>query len=104
MKIFKEIPSQKPKTPLLDKVNDPSDIRSFSINELRILSDELREYLLYSVGQSGGHLGGGLGVVELTVVLHYLLNTPFDNLVWDCLLYTSPSPRDRTRSRMPSSA
>ena len=83
MKIFKEIPSQKPKTPLLDKVNDPSDIRSFSINELRILSDELREYLLYSVGQSGGHLGGGLGVVELTVVLHYLLNTPFDNLVWD---------------------
>ena len=83
MKIFKEIPSQKPKTPLLDKVNDPSDIRSFSINELRILSDELREYLLYSVGQSGGHLGGGLGVIELTIILHYVFNTPFDNLIWD---------------------
>ena len=47
------------------------------------MADELREYLLYSVGQSGGHLGGGLGVVELTVVLHYIFNTPSDNLIWD---------------------
>ena len=83
MKIFKEIPANKPITPLLDKVQIPADIRSFSIGELQTLSDELREFLLYSVGQSGGHLGGGLGVIELTVILHYLYNTPFDKLVWD---------------------
>ena len=83
MKIFKEIPANKPITPLLDKVEIPADIRSFSIGVLQALSDELREFLLYSVGQSGGHLGGGLGVVELTIILHYLYNTPFDKLVWD---------------------
>ena len=83
MKVFKKIPAKKPITPLLDKVNEPSDIRSFSISELENLSNELREFLLYSVGKSGGHLGGGLGVVELTIAIHYLFNTPFDNLVWD---------------------
>ena len=83
MKVFKNIPSKKPITPLLDKVNEPSDIRSFSISELENLSNELREFLLYSVGKSGGHLGGGLGVVELTIAIHYLFNTPFDNLIWD---------------------
>ena len=83
MRIFTEIPDKKPSTPLLDKVDNPSDIRSFSINELQTLADELREFLLYSVGQSGGHLGGGLGVIELTIILHYLFNTPYDNLVWD---------------------
>ena len=83
MKIFKKIPEERPDTPLLDKVSIPADLRSFSISELEILSDELREFLLYSVGKSGGHLGGGLGVIELTVVLHYLFNTPYDNLIWD---------------------
>ena len=83
MRIFKQIPSKKPSTPLLDSVYAPSDLKTFSINELQTLSDELREFLLYSVGQSGGHLGGGLGVIELTVVIHHLFNTPFDNLVWD---------------------
>ena len=83
MRIFKQIPSKKPSTPLLDSVNTPSDLKTFSINELQTLSEELREFLLYSVGQSGGHLGGGLGVIELTVVIHHLFNTPFDNLVWD---------------------
>ena len=83
MEIFKKIPKEKPLTPVLDRVNYPADIRSFSVSELENLSNELREFLLYSVGQSGGHLGGGLGVVELTVALHYLFNTPYDNLVWD---------------------
>ena len=83
MKIFKEIPTQKPITPILDSINLPSDIRSFSLSELENLANEIREFLLYSVGQSGGHLGGGLGVIELTIILHYIFNTPFDNLVWD---------------------
>jgi 1-deoxy-D-xylulose-5-phosphate synthase len=83
LKIFTQIPNEKPHTPLLDKVNYPNDFRSFSSHELKQLADELREYLLYTVGLSGGHLGSGLGVVELTIVLHYLFNTPEDNLVWD---------------------
>jgi len=83
LKIFKKIPDKKPVTHLLDKIDVPADYRSFSIQELELLSDELREFLLYSVGQSGGHLGGGLGVVELTVALHYIYNTPEDNLIWD---------------------
>ncbi|MDC0005132.1 1-deoxy-D-xylulose-5-phosphate synthase [Gammaproteobacteria bacterium] len=83
MKVFKEIPKVIPSTPLLDKVEVPCDIRSFSILELETLANELREFLLFSVGQSGGHLGGGLGVVELTIALHYLFHTPDDNLIWD---------------------
>ncbi|MDC0410640.1 1-deoxy-D-xylulose-5-phosphate synthase, partial [Gammaproteobacteria bacterium] len=83
MKIFNKIPLEKPDSKLLCNIDTPSDYRSFSSQELELLADELREYLLYSVGQSGGHLGGGLGVVELTVVLHYIFNTPTDNLIWD---------------------
>jgi len=64
LKIFKEIPIEKPITPLLDSINLPSDIRSFSMVELENLANEIREFLLYSVGQSGGHLGGGLGVMS----------------------------------------
>ena len=83
MKVFKKIPKDKPLTPILDRVNFPCDLITFTLQELETLSNELREFLLYSVGQSGGHLGGGLGVVELTIALHYLYNTPDDHLVWD---------------------
>ena len=83
MKIFSEIPSTPPKTPVLDKVNLPEDIKNLTSVELKSLADDVRAHMLYSVGQSGGHLGGGLGVVELTVVLQYLYNTPEDKIVWD---------------------
>ena len=83
MKTFSEIPVSLPSTPLLDKVNYPSDLRKFTKKELRQFSDELREYLIYSVSKSGGHFGAGLGVIELTVALHYIFNTPEDNLIWD---------------------
>ncbi len=83
MKIFSEIPSKPPKTPILNKVNLPRDIKNLSPIELKTLADDVRAYMLYSVGQSGGHLGGGLGVVELTVVLQYLYNTPDDKIIWD---------------------
>ena len=83
MKIFSEIPSDIPKTPVLDKVNLPKDIKNLTSIELKKLADDVRAHMLYSVGQSGGHLGGGLGVVELTVVLHYLYDTPDDKIVWD---------------------
>ena len=83
MKIYKSIPVEKPNTPLLDSVNYPSDLKSLSLSQLETLANELREFLLYSVGQSGGHLGGGLGVIELTIILHHLYSTPYDNLIWD---------------------
>ena len=71
------------KTPLLDKVGDPSALRSFSRDELRQLADELREDTIYQVSATGGHLGAGLGVVELTVALHRVFDTPNDKLIWD---------------------
>ena len=83
MKIFSEIPSKPPKTPILNKVNFPEDVKNLSPIELETLADDVRAYMLYSVGQSGGHLGGGLGVVELTVVLQYLYNSPDDKIIWD---------------------
>jgi 1-deoxy-D-xylulose-5-phosphate synthase len=83
MKTFFEIPDSVPSTPLLDKVDFPSDLRKLTKKELHEFSDELREYLIYCVSQSGGHFGAGLGVIELTVALHYIFNTPEDNLIWD---------------------
>ena len=83
MKIFSEIPSSAPKTPVLDKVNLPEDIKNLTPIELKTLADDVRAHMLFSVGQSGGHLGGGLGVVELTVVLQYLYDTPDDKIIWD---------------------
>ena len=83
MKIFSEIPTSPPKTLVLDKVNLPEDIKNLTPVELKTLADDVRAHMLYSVGQSGGHLGGGLGVVELTVVLQYLYDTPDDKIIWD---------------------
>ena len=171
MKTFNEIPSSEPSTDLLNELRLPEDLKKLSKKDLNIVADQVREFLLYSVGVSGGHFGAGLGVVELTVALHHVFDSPKDKIVWDvghqsyphkiltgrkkdlknirknnglhpfpsrdesshdafgvghsstsisamlgmaigkesseskhCLLYTSPSPRDATLSRMPSSA
>jgi 1-deoxy-D-xylulose-5-phosphate synthase len=71
------------KSPLLDRVAGPADMRDLSGTELRQLADELRQELIEVVSVTGGHLGAGLGVVELTVALHHVFNTPTDRLVWD---------------------
>ena len=69
--------------PLLSRIDSPADLRQLPDSELRAVADELRAYLIESVGQSGGHFGAGLGVVELTTALHYLYDTPDDRIVWD---------------------
>ena len=69
--------------PLLPQIDSPSQMKKLSINELSQLADELREFIIQSVSQSGGHLSSGLGTVELTVALHHVFNTPEDRLVWD---------------------
>jgi 1-deoxy-D-xylulose-5-phosphate synthase len=71
------------KTPLLDKVKEPAELRQLDERQLRQLADELRTETIDAVSITGGHLGAGLGVVELTVALHYLFNTPDDRIVWD---------------------
>ena len=68
---------------LLDNINFPSDLRLLKKKQLRQVSDELRSELIDIVSETGGHLGASLGVVELTVALHYVFNTPKDKLVWD---------------------
>ncbi|MGE4532385.1 1-deoxy-D-xylulose-5-phosphate synthase [Halomonas sp.] len=83
MKLFDDIPVERPATPLLDTLDTPAALRAMSTAQLAQVADELRAYLLYSVGVSGGHFGAGLGVVELTVALHQALETPHDRLVWD---------------------
>ena len=72
-----------PATPLLDTVDTPQDLRKLAPGELRQLADELRQEMISVVGQTGGHLGSGLGVVELTVAIHYVFDTPRDRLIWD---------------------
>lgn len=72
-----------PKTPLLDTVDTPHDLRKLAPAQLRQLADELRAETISAVGSTGGHLGSGLGVVELTVAIHYVFNTPDDRLIWD---------------------
>ena len=75
--------SERPKTPLLDTVDIPADLRKLKQEQLRQLSDELRAEMIDAVGTTGGHLGSGLGVVELTTAIHYVFDTPTDKLVWD---------------------
>ena len=82
-KTLQEFPRQRPDTPLLDRIDSPATLRTLSENELDTLADELRQYMLYTVARTGGHFGAGLGVVELTIALHYVYDTPEDRLVWD---------------------
>ena len=81
--MFNEIPRSRPNTPLLDSIDETAQLRELDEQQLPLLANELREFLLYSVGQTGGHFGAGLGVVELTIALHYIYNTPDDRIVWD---------------------
>ena len=68
---------------ILNKINFPSDVRNLKKKELKKLSEELRQKTIETVSKTGGHLGAGLGVVELTIALHYVFNTPRDKLIWD---------------------
>ncbi len=81
--MLQEIPQSRPYTPLLDSIDDPSQLRELELHQLEELSRELRHFLVYSVGQSGGHFASGLGVVELTIALHFVYDTPVDQLLWD---------------------
>ncbi|KAK6122968.1 hypothetical protein DH2020_043285 [Rehmannia glutinosa] len=75
--------SQKPATPLLDTINYPIHMKNLSIKELKQLADELRSDVIFNVSKTGGHLGSSLGVIELTVALHYIFNAPQDRILWD---------------------
>ncbi|MCB1702415.1 MAG: 1-deoxy-D-xylulose-5-phosphate synthase, partial [Halioglobus sp.] len=88
--MLSEIPLIPPATPLLDAIDQGASVRTLTMAQLKQLTRELRSYLLYSVGQSGGHFGAGLGVVELTVALHHIYNTPHDRIVWDVGHQTYP--------------
>lgn len=78
-----EIPLTRPATLLLDQIESPADLKKMDPALFTDLARELRNFLLYSVGQTGGHFGAGLGVVELTIALHYIFDTPEDRLIWD---------------------
>jgi len=67
----------------LNNINFPSDLRKLSEDDLQKVSDEVREEMISAVSETGGHLGAGLGVVELSVALHYVFDTPNDKLIWD---------------------
>ena len=95
--------SNAPRTPLLDGIDVPADLRRLAKSNLRQLADELRAELIHAVSESGGHFGAGLGVVELTVALHYVFDTPDDRLIWDVGHQAYPHKiltgrRDRIRS------
>ncbi|MGB2202426.1 MAG: 1-deoxy-D-xylulose-5-phosphate synthase N-terminal domain-containing protein, partial [Pseudooceanicola atlanticus] len=95
--------SERPNTPLLDQVRDPSDLKRLTDAQLRQVADELRAETISAVSETGGHLGAGLGVVELTVALHALWNAPRDRIIWDVSHQTYPHKiltgrRDRIRT------
>ena len=83
MKKFDKFPLKEPVSEFLKVINSPKDLKKLNLEQLNILADELREFLLYSVSQSGGHFGAGLGAIELTIALHSILNLPDDKIVWD---------------------
>tara|TARA_B100001142_G_scaffold68883_1_gene68851 strand:+ start:6801 stop:8696 length:1896 start_codon:yes stop_codon:yes gene_type:complete len=90
VKIFESIPNEEPISSLLKDINLPKDLRNLNQSQIPQLADELREFLLYTVGKTGGHFGAGLGVVELTLALHYVFDTPNDRIVWDVGHQTYP--------------
>ncbi|HIC67349.1 MAG TPA: 1-deoxy-D-xylulose-5-phosphate synthase, partial [Paracoccus sp.] len=75
--------TDRPLTPILDRVVSPADMKTLSDRELRQLADELRSETIGAVSVTGGHLGAGLGVVELTVALHAVFDSPRDKIIWD---------------------
>ena len=88
--MLSKIPATLPHTPLLSAIDQGRPLRELDEEELLRLGEEMRAYLLYTVGQSGGHFGAGLGVVELTIALHTIYNTPHDRIVWDVGHQTYP--------------
>jgi len=88
--MLSEIPLHRPNTPILDSLDKGASLHDLPRANLQELSEELRAFLLYTVGQSGGHFGAGLGVVELTIALHHVYNTPEDRIVWDVGHQTYP--------------
>ena len=95
--------SDQPNTPLLDRVQTPADMKSLSDAQLRKLADELRAETIAAVSVTGGHLGAGLGVVEMTVALHAVFDAPKDKIIWDVSHQSYPHKiltgrRDRIRT------
>ena len=95
----------KKKYQYLDKVNFPSDIKNLKVSELKTLAKEVREEMIDAVSVTGGHLGAGLGVVELTIALHYVFDTPNDKIIWDVGHQTYPHKiltgrKDRIKSHL----
>ena len=88
--MLSEIPLLPPHTPHLSRIDQGAPLDELDIGQLLELAEELRAFLLYSVGQTGGHFGAGLGVIELTIALHYIYNTPDDRIVWDVGHQTYP--------------
>ena len=95
--------SQRPDTPILDQVQTPADLKRFSDEELKLLADELRKETISAVSETGGHLGAGLGVIELSVALHTIFDAPKDKIIWDVSHQAYPHKiltgrRDRIRT------
>ncbi|MFV0276844.1 MAG: 1-deoxy-D-xylulose-5-phosphate synthase N-terminal domain-containing protein, partial [Parahaliea sp.] len=88
--MLQDIPIIRPSTPLLDAIDRGQTLSELTGTQLEALAEELRAFLLFTVGQTGGHFGAGLGVVELTIALHHVFDTPHDRIVWDVGHQTYP--------------